>query len=157
MSRKGMVFWGLTLALLFVGSWVSAQQAPMANKLIIYGDIAWFAGKEEPLNCILKSRYKHGEGVGFRITVIDPLTGKFVESAEAVVHLSYGGKKEDVPMRYRGTGNNPRPGFWTAKWVVPDDAPTGIVKYTITAVDEKGRTGSFEPFQIEPSMLTIVK
>lgn len=157
MIRKRYIFLGLALALLLAASLASAQQPPMANKLIVYGDMAWFAGASEPLNCILKSRYKQGEAVGFRITVIDPMTGKFVESAQAVIHLSYGGKKEDVPMRYRGTGNNPRPGFWTGKWVVPSDALVGIVKYTITAVDADGRTGTFEPFQIEPSMLTIVK
>ncbi len=157
MKGKATVFFGFTLALLLLTSLASAQSVPMAKKLIIYGDTAWFAGRDNPLNCVLKSRFAPGEAVGFRMTVIDPLTGKYVESAQLVVHLSYGEKTEDLDMRYRGSGTNPHPGMWTAKWVVPDDAPTGIVKYTVTAVDDSGRTGTYEPFQIEPSMLTVVK
>jgi hypothetical protein len=157
MNRREVVCFGLSLVFFLAVFSANAQQQPMANKLIIYGDTAFFAGRDNPDNCILKSRFKRGESVGFRITVIDPMTGKFVESAKPVVHLQYGGRIEDIAMRYRGTGNNPRPGFWTAKWVVPDDAATGIVNFSITAVDAKGRTGTFEPFQIEPSMLTIVE
>lgn len=134
----------------------SATPPPMAGKLILYGDLAFFAGQGKPDNCILKSRYRKGEGVGFRMTAIDPLSGKFVETAELVVQITYAGKTVDVPMRYRGTGANPRPGFWTGKWVVPEDAPVGVVKYKVTAKDDQGRTGEFQPFQIESSELTIV-
>ena len=135
----------------------TAPPPPMANKLIMYGDLALFAGRENPENCILKSRYRRGEGVGFRMTAIDPLTGKYAETAELVVHVTYAGKTIDIPMRYRGVGDNPRPGFWTAKWVVPDDAPVGIVKYNVTGKDNQGRTGEFQPFQVEASQLTIVE
>jgi hypothetical protein len=128
----------------------------MAGKLVLYGDIAKFGERGAPDTCILKNRFARGEGVGFRMTAIDPLSGKYVETAELVVHITYADKTVDVPMRYRGTGENPRPGFWTAKWVVPDDAPTGIVKYTVTGKDDQGRTGEFQPFQINPSELTIV-
>ena len=42
------------------------------------------------------------------------------------------------------------------KWVVPDDAPIGIVRYTVTAKDSQGRTGEWKPFEVETSQLTIV-
>ena len=135
----------------------TATPPAMASKLVLYGDLALFDKQENPDNCILKSRYKRGEGVGFRMTALDPLSGKVAETAELVVHLSYGGKTVDVPMRWRGTGNNPRPWLWTAKWAVPDDAPVGVVKYTVTASDKEGRTGEFKPFEIEPSQLTVVQ
>jgi hypothetical protein len=134
----------------------TAAPPPMADKLILYGDLTKFGEKGAPDTCTLKNRFTRGEGVGFRMTAIDPLTGKYVETAELVVHVTYAGKTVDVPMRYRGTGDKPRPGFWTGKWVVPDDAPTGIVQYTVTGKDDQGRTGDFKPFQIEPSELTIV-
>lgn len=134
----------------------TAAPPPMADKLILYGDLTKFGERGAPDTCILKNRFTRGEGVGFRMTAIDPLTGKYVETAELVVHVTYGEKSVDVPMRYRGTGDNPRPGFWTAKWVVPDDAPTGVVKYTVSGKDDQGRTGEFKPFQIQPSELTIV-
>ena len=129
---------------------------PMADKLILFGDLAKFGERGAPDTCTLKNRFKRGESVGFRMTAIDPMTGKYVETAELVVHVTYGGKTTDIPMRYRGTGTNPRPGFWTGKWVVPDDAPAGIVEYSVTAKDDKGRTGEFKPFQVEPSELAVV-
>jgi hypothetical protein len=135
----------------------TATPPPMAGKLILYGDLVKFGERGAPDTCILKNRFTRGEGVGFRMTAIDPLSGKYVETAELVVHVTYAGKTEDVPMRYRGTGDNPRPGFWTGKWVVPADAPTGIVKYTVSGKDDQGRTGEYQPFQIEPSELTIVE
>ncbi len=85
---------------------------PMANKLIVYGDTVFFVGKTDPDSCIEKSRYTHGQPVGFRMTAIDPMTGKVADSAALTVTVTYGGKTEDVPMRYRGTGDNPHPGMW---------------------------------------------
>ena len=84
-------------------------------------------------------------------------TGKYEPSAEIVVHLDYAGKKVDVPMRYRGNAKQPELEFWVAKWVVPTDAPTGIIRYSATAKDKKGRTGEFKPFRQDLSELTVVE
>jgi hypothetical protein len=43
------------------------------------------------------------------------------------------------------------------KWMVPADAPTGIIRYTVTAKDSEGRTGEWKPFDVEASQLTIVE
>jgi hypothetical protein len=133
----------------------NSAQPPMANKLILYGDIAWYIGKGQPNNCILKSRFKRGEGVGFRMVAIDPMTGKYSETAELVVHISYGGKTLDLPMRYRGP-NYSQPHFHTLRWTVPNDAPLGVVRYTVTCKDKEGRTGEFKPFNVEESQIQIV-
>jgi hypothetical protein len=130
--------------------------APMAGHLIVYGDTVWFDGSKNPQNCTEKSRFEPGQGVGFRMTAIDPMTGHYLESAELTVHLKYGGQTEDLSMRYRGSGKHPHPGMWSAKWVVPKGAPTGVVTYTVTAKDDKGRTGEYKPFDVEASKLTIV-
>ena len=62
-----------------------------------------------------------------------------------MVHLTYGGKTEDVPARYRGTGRgNLTPNLWSAKWTVPADAPTGVVGVSVTAKDKSGRIGGME-------------
>lgn len=129
---------------------------PMADKLIVYGDTVWFAGSDNPQSCIEKSRFEPGQAVGFRMTAVDPMTGEYVESAELTVHLNYNGKTEDVPMRYRGSGEHPHPGMWTGKWVVPEDASTGVVEYTVTAQDDQGRTGEYKPFEVDSSKLTVV-
>ena len=134
-----------------------ASPAPGQGKLIVYGDMAMFLPPGNPENCLLRNRFKRGDPVGFRMFVADPSTGKREESAQLVVHLSVAGKTVDIPMRYRATAAQPEREFWVAKWVVPQDTPTGIVRYTVTATDKYGRTGEFKPFEVQASQLTIVE
>jgi len=120
--------------------------------------MTYFFGPGKPRNCNLSNTYKHGEPVGWRIEAVDPETGKHVEpEAKLVVHLTYAGQTKDIPMRWRATATQPERQFWVAKWVVPDDAPTGIVRFTVTATDKLGRTGEYKPFDVEASQLTIVE
>jgi hypothetical protein len=136
-----------------------SQAAPTgpANKLIVYGDMAMFTPPGTPENCILRSRFKRGDPVGFRMFVADPQTGALEASAQLVVHLNFAGKTQDIPMRYRATAAQPERQFWVAKWVVPEDAPIGIIRYTVTATDKYGRTGEFKPFEVQASQLTIAQ
>jgi hypothetical protein len=128
-----------------------------ANKLIVYGDMAMFQPPGHPENCLLRNRFKRGEPVGFRMFVADPQTGNREESAQLVVHLIVAGKTIDIPMRYRATPQQPERQFWVAKWVVPAETPTGIIRYTVTATDKFGRTGEYKPFEVQASQLTIVE
>ena len=144
------------------GSSATSQSAPAPpppgqGRLIVYGDLALFQPPGHPENCILRNRFKRGEPVGFRMFVADPSTGKREESAQLVVHLNVAGKVVDVPMRYRATQAQPEREFWVAKWVVPQEMPVGIVRFTVTASDKYGRTGEFKPFEVQASQLTIVE
>src|SRR5688572_18651782 len=127
------------------------------ERLMVYGDVTYFFGPGRPLNCTLNNRYKRGEPVGFRMTAINPATGQRDRATELVVHLTYAGKTIDLPMRDRQNEKQPERTFWVAKWMVPDDAPIGIVRYTVTAKDPQGRTGEFKPFEVEASQLTIIQ
>ena len=143
---------------LLVAALASASVAGQTNaKLVVYGDLVYFFGHGKPLNCTMSNRFKRGEPVGFRAAAVDPATGKRDRASQLVVHLSYGGRTMDVPMRDRQTEQQPERDFWVAKWVVPDDAPMGVVKYTITARDPQGRTGEFKPFDVLASQITIVE
>ena len=86
-----------------------------------------------------------------------PATGTRDKATQLVVHLTYGGKTIDIPMRDRQTVKEPEREFWVAKWIVPEDAPLGMVRYTITAKDPQGRTGEFKPFEVQASQITIVE
>lgn len=134
---------------------LAGQAAP--TKLVVYGDVAYFWGAGNPMNCVLTSRFKRGEPMGFRITALDPVTGERDRASKLVVHLTYGGTTIDIPMRDRQTDAQPERAFFVAKWVVPADAPLGAVKYTVTATDSKGRTGEFKPFDVQTSQITIVE
>jgi hypothetical protein len=133
------------------------QTPSNADRLIVYGDVVYFYPPGNARNCILNNRFKRGEPVGFRMTAINPATGKRDRGTQLVVHLSYGGKTLDLPMRDRQTEKQPERDFFVIKWIVPDDAPTGIVRYTVTAKDPQGRTGEFKPFEVEASQITIVE
>lgn len=132
------------------GSPVSGQ----SNKLVVYGDVVYFYPPGNARNCIANNHFKRGEPVGFRMTAINP-EGQRDRAAQLVVHLSYAGKTLDVPMRDRQTATQPEREFWVAKWMVPDDAPTGIVRFTVSAKDSQGRTGEFKPFEVQASQITI--
>ena len=145
-----------------IGTSATSQSAPAPpaagkGRLIVYGDIALFQPPGHPENCILRNRFKRGEPVGFRMFVADPATSKREESAQLVVHVNVAGKTVDIPMRYRATEKQPEREFWVAKWVVPQDTPMGIVRFTVTATDKYGRTGEFKPFEVQASQITIVE
>jgi hypothetical protein len=127
------------------------------ERLILSGDLAYFFGQGKPLNCTLSNRYKRGEPVGFRMTAINPATGKRDRATQLVVHLNYAGKTLDIPMRDRQTEQQPERDFFVAKWIVPDDAPLGIVRYSVTARDPQGRTGEWKPFDVVASQITIIE
>ena len=136
----------------------SAQAEKKTGHLILRGDMTYFMGPGKPKNCFLSNVYRRGEPVGWRIEAVDPETGEHVEpEAKLVVHLNYNGTTRDIPMRWHATPAAPTQQFWVAKWIVPDDAPTGIVRFTVTAVDKYGRTGEFKPFDVDASQLTIVE
>ena len=152
---------GSVLALIAgLALYASAGQAPADKKqgsLILRGDMAYFLGPGKPKNCTLNNVFKHGDPVGWRIEAVDPQTGQHADSdTQLVVHLNYAGTTKDIPMRWRANEKNPTYQFWVAKWIVPDDAPTGIVRFTVTAKDKYGRTGEYKPFDVDASQLTIV-
>ena len=127
-----------------------------ADRLIVFGDIVYFYPPGQPKNCLLNNQFKRGEPVGFRMNAVSATTGKRDRATQLVVHLTYAGQTIDLQMRDRQTESQPEREFWVAKWIVPDDAPTGIVRYTVTAKDQQGRTGEFKPFEVRASQLTIV-
>jgi hypothetical protein len=146
----------LALALLaaLASSNLSGQSA--GDRLIVFGDIASFYPPGHPRNCLLNNQFKRGEPVGFRMNALNPATGKRDRATELVVHLAYAGRTIDVPMRDRQTDRQPEREFWVAKWIVPDDAPMGILRFTVTAKDPQGRTGEFKPFEVQASQLTVI-
>jgi hypothetical protein len=140
------------------------QQGHPSGKLVIWGDLADFTRPGAPLRCYATSRFKRGQRVGFRMTAIDGGTGEVENTAEMVVHLAYGGRTVDIPMRWRGVGGFPPSEYprqpaemWTGVWTVPDDAPVGTLSYTVTARDRVGRTATFNPFPNLLSQLAIVE
>jgi hypothetical protein len=138
-------------------SFVAGQAPSGGDRVIVYGDVVYFLGLGKPRSCTANTQFKRGEPVGFRMTAINPATGKRDRATQMVVHLTYNGKTIDLPMRDRQTEKEPEREFWVVKWIVPDDATPGVVRYTVSAKDPQGRTGEYKPFDVLPSQLTIIE
>jgi hypothetical protein len=169
MSRKYRAASSMAVALLmgFLATALVAGQGitQPAGKLVLFGDLNAFVSPTNPNPCTARNRYKKGETVGFRLFAVDGGTGDAETSAEVIVHITSGGRTYDLPTLFRGVPHKTpegrdmpiRPGMWTAKWIVPDDAPTGTVDLSATARDKFGRTAQWKPLGGEPSFLTIVQ
>ncbi|HWF13002.1 MAG TPA: hypothetical protein VG272_04640 [Candidatus Acidoferrales bacterium] len=159
-----LIAFGIFMGMLAT-SLMAGQGTQPTGKLVLFADLNAFGPASNPDSCIARNRYKKGETVGFRLYAVDGGTNAAEASAEVTVHISFGGKTFDFPALYRGVphktpsgGNMPvHAGMWTTKWVVPDDAPTGIINYSATAHDKFGRTAEWKPMGGEPSLLTIVQ
>jgi hypothetical protein len=149
--------WGcaaLILVALMAPASLSGQSG--GDRLVVFGDVVYFYPPGQPKNCLLNNQFKRGEPVGFRMNAVNPATGKRDRATELVVHVTFAGKTVDLPMRDRQNANQPEREFWIAKWMVPDEAPMGVVRYSVTAKDPQGRTGEFKPFEVQASQITIV-
>ena len=143
----------------------AAQAGHPSGRLVIWGDVVNFNPMGTPNECTAQSRFRRGERIGFRMTAIDGGTGDVENTATLVAHVTFAGKTVDVPMRFRG-GGQPYPekaylrapsNMWTGGWAVPQDAPIGVISYTVTATDKFGRKATYMPFAAIASQLTIVQ
>lgn len=146
----------IAVALLFVGLPAASVAAPIAqtdgvaqpsNRLYIQGDMV-------DGTCVMRSRYAPGERVVFRVRVLDSQTGEMARDAVVTVTLDNG---TVLPLRFSAHPARPpqTDEFWATSWTVPDDTPEGVVRFSVEAVDG-ARTGRYEPFNVESSLLTIV-
>ena len=156
LSRVRYIFPSAALVLLAALAPSSVAGQAGGERLIVFGDTVLFYPPGHPRNCLLNNQFKHGEPVGFRMNALNAATGKRDRATELVVHLTYAGRTVDIPMRDRQNEKQPEREFWVAKWMVPEDAPMGVVRYTVTAKDPQGRTGEFKPFEVQASQITIV-
>jgi hypothetical protein len=113
------------------------------------------AEKAAGLTCVQRNLYAHNEEIVWRARVIDPATGEplddqalssvVVELPDQNLTMSYGGHPHTNPVDY----------FWTVSFDIPEGYPTGTLDYDIVATSSDGRTGTFEPFPVSPSLLTV--
>ncbi len=170
MEIKKLWKFGLVLSLiLIVVAFSAACSSPSAaaptpstkaaTNLILASDIVTGSGGtvKAPSSCVLNNQYKRGSQVVFRVRVYDPVTGQPMDdkSLSGVTitlpdgqsfNAKYGGHPAKTPVDY----------FWATSWVIPDNYPTGTFSYGATATGTDGRTGKFDPFNVTPSLLTVI-
>jgi hypothetical protein len=138
----------------------STTAAPTAS-LIVQADVV-----SGPLNipadqaaeriCVLQSRFARNSEVVWRARVIDPVTGEQLDDTaleNVQVRLADG---QVLDMRYGDhPRDNPTDRFWTTSFDIPVDYPSGTLGYEVVATATGGSTGSFVPFNVAASLLTI--
>jgi hypothetical protein len=167
-------FWKLITAGVLIGaiavvaaacSGSSTQPTPTATtqaakNLILSSDMVTGSGGtvKAASTCVLDNVYKPGNQVVFRIRVYDPVTGAQMDNvalSSVTVSLPDG---QSFTARYAGhPSTNPLDHFWATSWVIPESYPTGTISYTATATAVDGRTGTFDNFNVQPSLLTVIQ
>lgn len=130
----------------------AAQSAPKnPPKMFFEGDMVLAQA------CVLQNRFRHNEGVVWRVRVLDAKTGRQLDGKSLkslVIELPDGRK---IPMKY---GGHPHGGkddnFWSISWTVPENYPTGTFAYQVVATDQKGVSVRWQPFTIKNSQFTVV-
>ena len=146
----------VAFCLLGIAGAAQAQQA----KLFFEGDIV--RGDQEGApgpGCALNSQFKHLEKVVWRVRIVDA-AGKELDDKglkSLVVELPDGQK---MAARF-GAHPAPRLGptvdhFWTARWIIPADYPSGSFYYKVVATDLNGNSQTWEPFKTLTSRLAIL-
>ena len=111
------------------------------------------------IHCTQQSRFPQTGRIVWRMKVIDPATGKYMDDKQVKdFTITYPDGKGDV-LKYGGHGGtkeNPADFMWAVGFTVPADYPTGAFNAKIQATDFEGRTGVFDQFKVNIAQLTIV-
>ena len=132
----------------------------VAKNLILSSDMVTGSGGSVKANasCVLNSQYRRGNQVVFRVRVYDPVTGKPMDDkplSSVIVSLPDG---QTFNAKYSGhPANTPADYFWATSWVIPDNYTTGTLSYQATAKSVDGRSGTFDTFNVVPSLLTVIQ
>lgn len=152
----------LSLVVLSCQSAPQTQAAPTADaKLFLMVDMVQGStnlpkDQAAAKSCVLTSRFARNSQIVWRARVFDSKTGDLMDNeALSSVQVTLANGKA-VDMKYGPHPKDP-PGesYWTGSWVVPKDNATGTLKYLVTATASDGRSGTFEPFAVTSSLLTI--
>jgi hypothetical protein len=140
------------VALLTVVSAACSSTPQSKGALIVNADTVSGGG------CILLNQYKPGDTIVFRIKVYDPVTGEQMDdSSLKSVEVSFADQKLAAFYGGHPQGDTPTDFFWSYCWTVPDGYPTGTLNYKVTATDNEGRIGTYNEFNVKPSLVTILK
>ena len=109
--------------------------------------------------CVLNSQFKRLEKVVWRVRLLDPSGKALDDKGIKSLHVELpDGQRLDGRF---GPHPPPRLGpaadyFWSARWIIPADYPTGTFAYKVVATMLDGSTQTWEPFKMKPSQLTVL-
>lgn len=117
--------------------------------LAVYGDTVSHLG-----GCVVQNRFAVGDSVVFRMRAVNSVSGQVEKGAALQVHLSTGDVLDMHLDNHSPDEANPEL-FWTAVYNVTDETPKGTLNYYVTA-ESGALKGEYKPFNVMPSLITIV-
>ncbi|MFD0669862.1 hypothetical protein [Cohnella sp. GCM10027633] len=118
-----------------------------AGNLSVFGDAV-----SQNLGCVLTSRFEVGDAIVFRMKAVDA-KGKLAKDAKLQVKLATGETLDMMLFEEPGMPEDML--FWRAVYRITEETPKGVLRYSVTAGSASAQ-GTFEPFNVEPSLITIV-
>lgn len=122
-----------------------------SSNVVVHADTINSAEVEHAV-CVVNSRFEQGWRMVFRAAVTDKDTEEFIEDAEVKVVLENGDEFEMELGEHGDDGTL----LYSVGWTIPEDFPTGSLDYEIIATVD-GEEYAYEPFDVEPSKLTIIE
>lgn len=145
----------------------TATPVTLAKPLVVLGDtIRGNLGLNETeiktgapgIHCTQQSRFPQGGRIVWRMKVLDPLTGKYLDDKDiSSFTITYPDGKSDA-LKYGGHGGTkeaPQDMLWAVGYTVPLDYPTGNFNVKIEAKAVDGRVGTFDQFKVAFAQLII--
>jgi hypothetical protein len=145
------------LALLLALALAPLAKADSGTRLFIAADmVTGPEGSGPGPVCVLRNQFMRKERVAWRIRVQDA-TGKELDNTglKGVVVELPDGQKFSAQFRGHPPGA-PTDHFWSTSWSIPEDYPTGSFNYKVVATTSDGTAQSWEPFNVKPSLLTVI-
>jgi hypothetical protein len=106
-------------------------------------------------SCVQLSQFARNEEIVWRAKVFDPATGKPLDD-KALTSVEVRLPDQTLKMTYGAhPKTNPTDSFWAVGFTIPATYPTGALPYTVAATATDGRSGTFAPLEMAPSLLTI--
>jgi len=160
---KSLVLSAIALTVAAAGFSGAAQaqvRTTPAGELFFEGDTVKhnIMGQQGPF-CVLQSRFTRGEGVAWRIRVLQPdgtpADNTLLRSLEVEL-----GNGQRIPLVYGPHGMPPAAMsdyFWAESFVIPATFPTGSMGYKVHATMMDGSVVTWEPFTRPNSQLWVME
>ncbi len=150
-NKKFLMVIGSVLLTVIILAGCNSGGESEGSDVALFGDVIT-SHTVEHAPCVVTSRFEQGQRMIFRAKVEDLATKENIEDAKVKVVLGTG-EEFDMALGPHGEEGTL---LYTVPYEIAEDAPTGLLEYTYVA-EVDGEEYTYEPFDVEPSLLTIVE
>lgn len=147
----------LTVPVVLIGTAGAAPQ----GRLVYWVQVDVVRGHEQPTGtvCVQTGVFKHGELIVWRINVFETASGRHIgNEGKNIAEINERGLKATVYLQNgtslvakydkhppRGKEGEPVRYFWTTSWQIPNDYPTGTLRWWVIVTDKAGAFVRYDP------------